>query len=92
MHIGVDFDNTIVCYDALFHRVALELGLIPPDLPPSKFAVRGHLQRAGREEAWIELQGRVYGGRMAEAAPFPGARPSPEEFPPVPMLSKHICQ
>jgi len=29
--IGVDFDNTIVCYDALFHRVARERGLAPAE-------------------------------------------------------------
>ena len=32
MILGVDFDNTIVAYDSLFHRVALERGLIPADL------------------------------------------------------------
>lgn len=28
MRIGVDLDNTIICYDALFHALALELSLI----------------------------------------------------------------
>lgn len=73
MHIGVDFDNTIVCYDALFHRVALERGLIPAELPVNKSDVRNHLRRIGKEDAWTEMQGYVYGGRMAEAAPYPGA-------------------
>jgi hypothetical protein len=72
MHIGIDFDNTIVCYDTLFHRVALERGWIPPDLPANKSRVRQHLQGAGREDAWIELQGCVYGARLPEAAPYPG--------------------
>jgi hypothetical protein len=72
MHIGVDFDNTIVCYDALFHRVASERGLIPADLPVNKSDVRNHLRRVGKEDAWTEMQGAVYGGRMAEAAPYPG--------------------
>ena len=27
MHIGLDFDNTIVSYDILFHKVALEGGI-----------------------------------------------------------------
>jgi hypothetical protein len=70
--IGVDFDNTIVCYDALFHRVALESGLVPADLPVNKSEVRNHLRRIGREEVWTEMQGCVYGARMAEAAPYPG--------------------
>ena len=28
MRIGIDFDNTIVSYDALFHKVAREQGVI----------------------------------------------------------------
>lgn len=70
--IGVDFDNTIVCYDALFHRVARERGLAPEGLPVNKSDVRNHLRRIGKEEVWTEMQGCVYGARMAEAAPYPG--------------------
>jgi len=73
MRIGVDFDNTIVCYDALFHKVALERGLIPSDLPVNKSDVRNYLRSVGNEDAWTEMQGYVYGARMAEAAPYPGA-------------------
>jgi len=70
--IGVDFDNTIVCYDALFHKVCRERGLIPDDVPVNKSDVRNFLRRAGREDDWTEMQGYVYGTRMAEAEPFPG--------------------
>lgn len=73
MRIGVDFDNTIVCYDELFRKVSLERGLVPWDTPASKGAVRDHLRRTGREDPWTELQGYVYGARMSEARPFPGA-------------------
>ena len=72
MRVGLDFDNTIVSYDALFHRIALESGLIPEGVPVSKVSVRDHLRKVGREEAWTEMQGTVYGGRMAEAEAFPG--------------------
>ena len=72
MIIGVDFDNTIVCYDGLFHKVALEQGLIHGDLPVSKGAVRDHLRGADQEKAWTEIQGYVYGARMGEANPYPG--------------------
>jgi hypothetical protein len=72
MVIGVDFDNTLVCYDGLFHRLAAERGLIPPGLPAGKNSVRDFLRRAGQEEKWIELQGDVYGPRIAGALPFPG--------------------
>jgi len=73
MIIGVDFDNTIISYDALFHRMALERDLIPADLPVKKIAVRDHLRRTGREDAWTELQGHVYGPHLAGAPPFAGA-------------------
>lgn len=72
MTIGVDFDNTIVSYDALFHRVAAEQGLIPSSLPVNKTAVRDWLRQQGREERWTSLQGEVYGARMSEAAAYPG--------------------
>jgi hypothetical protein len=73
MVIGVDFDNTIVCYDELFHRIAVEQGLIPADVPATKGRVREFLRRHGKEEDWTRLQGYVYGARMLEAPAFPGA-------------------
>jgi hypothetical protein len=72
MRLGMDFDNTIVRYDELFHRVALEGGWIPADLPASKLSVRDRLRRDGRESVWVEMQGYVYGARMGEASIFPG--------------------
>jgi len=70
--IGVDFDNTIVCYDDVFARVALEQGLVPPEAATSKTAIRDHLRSLGQEDRWTELQGTIYGPRMMEARPFPG--------------------
>jgi hypothetical protein len=72
MILGVDFDNTIVRYDELFHRIAVERGLIPATLAVRKNEVRDFLRRCGQEQAWTELQGYVYGPRMPEAQPFPG--------------------
>lgn len=74
MRVGIDFDNTIVSYDTLFHRVAREQGLIPDGLPMSKVSVRDHLRREGKENLWTEMQGYVYGARMDEAAMYPGVR------------------
>jgi hypothetical protein len=71
--IGIDFDNTLVDYDALFHTVAVENGLISGTVPRTKVAVREYLKQAGLEDRWTELQGDVYGGRMAEAVAYPGA-------------------
>lgn len=72
--LGVDFDNTIVGYDALFQRVACEWRCIPDDLPANKSEVRNYLRRVGQEEVWTRMQGVVYGARMAEAVPYPGVR------------------
>jgi hypothetical protein len=72
MRIGIDFDNTIVCYDQVFHTVALEAGSIPAGLPVNKLAVRDHLRAIGREEDWTEMQGVVYTTRILDADPFPG--------------------
>ena len=72
MVLGIDFDNTIVCYDAIFHRAAVERGWITPAVPARKKDVRDRLRQQGQEEDWTVLQGYVYGLRMAEAQPFPG--------------------
>ncbi|MEM1445079.1 MAG: haloacid dehalogenase-like hydrolase [Planctomycetota bacterium] len=73
MIVGLDFDNTIACYDGLFHALALEAELIPESLPRNKTAVRDFLRQQGNEDAWTELQGIGYGPRITEASPFPGA-------------------
>ena len=72
MRIGLDFDNTIVTYDSLFHKVATEQGLVPASLPVSKLAVRDYLREAGQDAVFTELQGDVYGARMGEAEAFAG--------------------
>lgn len=72
MLIGVDFDNTIVCYDEVFYQAAVKQGLVPKETPVVKDAVRDYLRRCGQEDLWTELQGHVYGACMADAAPFPG--------------------
>ncbi|MBY6266468.1 haloacid dehalogenase-like hydrolase (plasmid) [Azospirillum sp. 412522] len=72
MHIGLDFDNTIVSYDSLVHRVAEEQGLLTGPVARNKVAVRDHLRAKGLEQTWIELQGTIYGPRMEDATAFPG--------------------
>ena len=72
MRIGIDFDNTIANYDGVFHRAALERGLIPFDLPRSKNSVRDYLNGSGRKDDFTELQGYVYGARMDLVSPYPG--------------------
>jgi len=66
--IGVDFDNTVVSYDDVMHRVALQQGLIQQDVPRSKQHIRDSVrQLVDGEIAWQKLQGLVYGPRMGEA-------------------------
>lgn len=72
MRIGLDFDNTIVNYDRLFHTVAREQNVVPADVPANKVAVRDYLRQAGKEDVWTEMQGYVYGARMSEADAYPG--------------------
>jgi hypothetical protein len=72
MRIGVDFDNTIICYDSVFYTVAKEKNLIPTDIPPSKGPVRDYLRNIGKEDAWTELQGAIYGKHINDASAFPG--------------------
>lgn len=72
LRLGIDFDNTIVCYDQVFHRVAREQGLIPENLPISKQAVRDYLRSVDQEDRWTEMQGYVYGPRLTDAQAFPG--------------------
>lgn len=72
MRIGIDFDNTIACYDGVFRLAGLERGLVPEVIGSSKNAVRDFLNSSGRKDAFTELQGYVYGARMDLVAPYPG--------------------
>lgn len=72
MSIGIDFDNTIVSYDELFHQLASERRLVPLDFPVSKTRIRDLLRAEGQEEIWTELQGLAYGSEIGRARPFPG--------------------
>lgn len=72
LRIGIDFDNTIACYDGVFRRAAIERGLVPADIGSSKNAVRDFLNGSGRKDEFTELQGYVYGARMDLVAPYPG--------------------
>jgi hypothetical protein len=74
MVVGIDFDNTIVCCDQLFHRAAVQQGLIPREAGRSKGEVRDYLRARGREDDWTGLQGYVYGMLIREAPMFPGVR------------------
>ena len=65
--LGLDFDNTLVRYDKLFHKLALEKGLINESLPADKTTIRDYLRNKGQDKNFTLLQGEVYGPRILEA-------------------------
>jgi len=75
MHLGLDLDNTLICYDESFVLTAKELGLVDADWRGGKKALRDHLRQKveSGEQAWQLLQGQVYGRRMSQAKMKPGA-------------------
>jgi hypothetical protein len=72
MLIGIDFDNTIVCYDKVFHKAAVEQGLIHEGVSTNKGSIRDFLRAGGKEDQWTRLQGIVYGDYIKHVPPFPG--------------------
>ena len=76
MRIGIDFDNTIIGYDAVFHATATRLGLIGEGIAPRKQAVRDAIRRSPDGElSWQKLQGQVYGAGIADATLIEGVDP-----------------
>lgn len=70
--LGLDFDNTLVRYDKLFHQLAIEKGLIEDSVPTNKTAIRDYLRKQGKDEEFTLLQGEVYGLHILEAKPVEG--------------------
>lgn len=70
--VGIDFDNTIVSYHDVFHKVAVDRGLIATDFPQDKEKIRNYLREINQEDAWTEMQGVVYGKEMVYAKAFSG--------------------
>lgn len=71
LRIGIDLDNTLVCYERLFAELAREHGL--PATAANRIELRDRLRLAGQEDLWTEMQGEAYGPRMRDAEPFAGA-------------------
>lgn len=73
LHIGIDFDNTIITYDEVFCAEGKRIGLIDPSFAGSKQAVRDAIRLLPDGElAWQRLQGQVYGKGIAGALVMPG--------------------
>ena len=74
MNIGIDFDNTIARYDALFQQVSRAKKLVTEDWNgTAKMELRDYLRsQTDGEKIWMELQGLVYGKYMHYAEMMPG--------------------
>tara|TARA_B100000965_G_C19541882_1_gene735955 strand:- start:257 stop:856 length:600 start_codon:yes stop_codon:yes gene_type:complete len=66
-NIGLDFDNTLINYDVIFHKTAVEKGLIPESVSKNKVAVRDFLRFNGNDNQFTLLQGEVYGNKIKDA-------------------------
>ncbi len=73
MKVGIDFDNTLVSYDDIFLRAAIERKLLPEHFTGDKTEVRDSIRSLVGDEQWAKLQAEVYGRRMAEATMIEGA-------------------
>lgn len=73
MIIGIDFDNTIACYDYAFSFAAQDMGLVTGQEVRSKALIKSTLlQRENGACSWMQLQGRVYGYYIGKAVLFAG--------------------
>ena len=67
--LGLDFDNTIITYDEIFYKIALERNLITENCIPQKNVIRDFLILKNLEDQFTLLQAEVYGKRILEARP-----------------------
>ena len=71
--VGIDFDNTIINYDNLIHKIAVENKLISDSIPPSKKKIRDYLRTVKNGEIeWQKIQAVIYGARIMEAEAMEG--------------------
>ena len=73
--IGIDFDNTIVNYEDLFHQEAIRKKLFKKSQKKknSKNNLKNKLISNNREKEWTSIQGIVYGKKMMKAKPYTGS-------------------
>ena len=71
--IGVDFDNTIACYDVVFLKVTHDMGYLLDQLDLTKLQVKQCILELNEGELlWQKIQGQVYGKYMHQATIYPG--------------------
>ncbi|MBI5558939.1 MAG: hypothetical protein HY885_15035 [Deltaproteobacteria bacterium] len=69
LKIGLDFDNTLICYGSLFHDCAVGGNLLRAPLPAKdRDSVREHIRAAvDGENKWQQIQAWVYGDEIDKA-------------------------
>lgn len=72
MKIGIDLDNTIVCYDRVFFALGRDASLPAEVVQAGKLGIREFLRQQNREDEWTVMQGVAYGPGMEQAEPFEG--------------------
>ena len=75
MHIGIDFDNTIVNYDDVFYKYDTAEKLITPGIKANKYHIGNTIRKLpDGNQKWTLLQGKVYGEYILEAKPMHGVK------------------
>lgn len=73
LRVGLDFDNTLICYDSVFPALARRHGWLSGKAA-SKSQVKEQLLREdGNDLRWQRLQAEAYGSGILKAKAFPGA-------------------
>ena len=71
MRVGIDIDNTIICYDTAFASLAKKTGFDVPS-SASKQQVKAWFHQHGLHEEFTILQGQIYGKFISMAHIFEG--------------------
>jgi hypothetical protein len=73
--LGIDFDNTLISYEAVMGRLAADRGLLSAGAAAGKKQIRDAIRLLpDGERAWMRLQADVYGPRISEGRLMDGAR------------------
>jgi len=73
LKIGIDFDNTIACYEEIFYKIIQKKGLELTANRTNKDILKNYLCiTLKNENLWKKIQGEVYGKNIHEAKIFPG--------------------
>lgn len=73
--LGLDFDNTLIAYDQLIHKIACDSGLISRTTPINKRVIRDQLWSLPEGDLhWQRIQSQIYGKRIHEATVASGLK------------------